>query len=570
MGFYRITCDDNLIMDTRVQDATVIQPKFVLETNSSGTLTFDITPDHPCYDRIEKLKSVIILYDGDEVIFRGRVIEDTSDFFNIKSIVCEGEMAFLLDSVVRPYDWSGGVYEYVSKLITEHNAQVEQRKRITLGRVTVTDPNDYIVRASSDYPSTWSELSTKCTDLLGGYFIPRYTPGNLTLDYLETPDLETNQVIQFGENMLDLSKFVSAADVATRIIPLGAQLEIEPTEETSAADQIPMRVTIAEVNDGKDYLDDADTQAIYGIVTKSVVFDDVHEPDILKQRGLDALEEQKKIQVSLELTALDLHLVNVGVEKLRVGALVDVVSKPHGLRDKMMITKIERDLENPAKDKVTLGKSYQSLTDKTNSNTKTVKAVSGESSADNPLLDQIYPVGAIYLSTVNISPANFLGGTWERFGEGRTLIGVGSLEYTHRQIQSGTTMENVTKTLTVTAGATGGEVEHALSYDETPMKSHTHTTASSGTCSIASSGGHSHTVTVKYSADAASGTAKNRPNNSGTSSATNIASIASGTGTHTHTVPNHTHTINATSNQVNVSHNNMQPWIGVHMWKRTA
>lgn len=40
------------------------------------------------------------------------------------------------------------------------------------------------------------------------------------------------------------------------------------------------------------------------------------------------------------------------------------------------------------------------------------------------LIDIIYPVGSIYISTNNIDPSNFLGGTWESFAKGKTLIGV--------------------------------------------------------------------------------------------------------------------------------------------------
>lgn len=40
------------------------------------------------------------------------------------------------------------------------------------------------------------------------------------------------------------------------------------------------------------------------------------------------------------------------------------------------------------------------------------------------LVDIIYPVGSIYMSTNNIDPSNFLGGKWEVFAKGKTLIGV--------------------------------------------------------------------------------------------------------------------------------------------------
>ena len=38
----------------------------------------------------------------------------------------------------------------------------------------------------------------------------------------------------------------------------------------------------------------------------------------------------------------------------------------------------------------------------------------------------LYPVGSILTTTTNTNPSDYLGGNWEAFGEGRTLVGVGS------------------------------------------------------------------------------------------------------------------------------------------------
>ncbi|MDK2844133.1 MAG: hypothetical protein PWP69_925 [Enterococcus sp.] len=40
------------------------------------------------------------------------------------------------------------------------------------------------------------------------------------------------------------------------------------------------------------------------------------------------------------------------------------------------------------------------------------------------LLDMFYPVGAIFITTVNTNPSSYMGGTWVRFGNGQTLVGV--------------------------------------------------------------------------------------------------------------------------------------------------
>ncbi|MHC5215671.1 phage baseplate protein [Enterococcus sp. LJL128] len=40
------------------------------------------------------------------------------------------------------------------------------------------------------------------------------------------------------------------------------------------------------------------------------------------------------------------------------------------------------------------------------------------------LLNAVYPLGAVFMSINDVNPETFLGGTWERFANGRTLVGV--------------------------------------------------------------------------------------------------------------------------------------------------
>lgn len=83
----------------------------------------------------------------------------------------------------------------------------------------------------------------------------------------------------------------------------------------------------------------------------------------------------------------------------------------------------------------------------------------------NSILDMVYPVGAIYMSVNNVSPANFLGGTWERIKD-RFLLSSGD---------------------SYAAGNTGGEATHALSAAEMPAHGHSY----SGTTGNESAG-HTH------------------------------------------------------------------------------
>ncbi|MCQ2569865.1 MAG: phage tail protein, partial [Limosilactobacillus sp.] len=310
MAYYRILCDGYPLLDTRLNDYNLISPKCTIELNKTGSLVFDIYPTHPYYDLIHKVSSVITFLEGEEIIFQGRVMDDDIDFDKIKTVECEGELSFLLDSIVRPYTYEGSVEGLVEQFIDSHNDQVETKKRFTVGQVTVTDPNDYIIRAASAYPTTWNEFNDKCIALLGGYMRLRYTEQVTYFDYIENYGNVNSQVIDFGSNLINLSKYVKGADVATRIIPLGAVID----NDGEAGEQ--KRLTIENINDGLDYVEDNEAIGVYGVITKVVTFDDVTTETVLLQRGFQALPEQKLLQITLEITALDLHLLNVDVERI--------------------------------------------------------------------------------------------------------------------------------------------------------------------------------------------------------------------------------------------------------------
>ena len=44
----------------------------------------------------------------------------------------------------------------------------------------------------------------------------------------------------------------------------------------------------------------------------------------------------------------------------------------------------------------------------------------------NSIKSAMYPVGSVYITYNNVNPGTFLGGTWEQFGQGRTLVGEGT------------------------------------------------------------------------------------------------------------------------------------------------
>ena len=128
------------------------------------------------------------------------------------------------------------------------------------------------------------------------------------------------------------------------------------------------------------------------------------------------------------------------------------------------------------------------------------------------LLDIFYPVGVIYESTSSTSPATIMGGTWERFGNGRVLVGVSENESEFKSVNK-----------------SGGSKTHTLTVDEMPSHSH---------AQYVSANNGNQAIRRDYSSD-------------GNSSL----------------YPQGNNTGNTGGNK---PHNNLQPYVTVYRWRRTA
>ena len=128
--------------------------------------------------------------------------------------------------------------------------------------------------------------------------------------------------------------------------------------------------------------------------------------------------------------------------------------------------------------------------------------------ATTATLSAVYPVGAIYTSVVATSPATLFGNTWVAIGAGKVLIGLDA---------SDTDFDTVE--------ATGGAKTHTLTVDELPA--------------------HTHNFTAMQD----TGNSVNRTGGGDLGAPGTVATASTGGDT--------AHTI-------------VQPYLVVHMWKRTA
>ena len=347
---YQVWCDDYLLFDTGLDSYRIINPKVELELNKTGSFDFVIYPDNPNFERLHKMKSIVKVYQDNYLIFRGRILNDEQGFYNEKQVSCEGELAFLVDTIQRPYEFKGSPGDLFRQLIENHNSQVSDDKKFIVGNVTVEDSNDYISRSDTQYLNTLDSLMEKLVNPLGGYLFVRHEETGIYLDWLKDFNVLSNQTIEFGKNLIDLNRVTKGEDIATAIIPLGAKSE--GSED---------RLTIEDVNDGVDYVFDEKAVATYGWIFKTVVWDDVTVANNLLRKANEHLSQSKNLIGSIELSAIDVP--EIGQNPFRIGTYVKVKSKPHGLDSQFLVSKLHVELTAPTSNKLTLGTTFATFTD---------------------------------------------------------------------------------------------------------------------------------------------------------------------------------------------------------------
>lgn len=322
-----------------VYNATVTQ-----QANMADSFEFTIYPSNPEAANIHKLSSTVEVYQDGALLFRGRPIQSKEGWNGQHTITCEGGLAFLNDTILRPYDYTGTVTGYLEALIAQHNAEVPADKQFTVRTVTVTDPNNTIVRSNTDYTGTMKEIQEKLVNSLGGYLIPEYSGGTWYLDYLATPSGTTSQKITLAKNLLDFIREQTAENIATALIPLGA------VDESTGK-----RITIKSVNSGLDYIVDQTAANQYGLIFATETWDDVTVPANLLRKAQARLTDYTRMIPTIQLTAVDLSVTDQSIEPIRLLDTVTVEDDQHAASGRYLVQERTYNLSDPAADKVTFG-----------------------------------------------------------------------------------------------------------------------------------------------------------------------------------------------------------------------
>lgn len=349
---FTIYADNDLLYSTEYQTEGihVLAPLSSVEIGKAGSVDFILLPGHYLYNTIEKLLTKIYVYMDEVEIFNGRVLNWDIDFYKQKTVHCEGNLTYLLDSLQPPRSEERSVETYFASLILEHNLQVEADKRFVVGVVTIDAAATVALFESASYRDTRAAIDTDLLQPYGGFLRTRTLAGVTYLDYIKDYGVTSSQTLEFASNILDMNEELSSTEFFTVFLPTGDGVD------TGVEGDPVWPLTIESVNGGSKLLENLDGISKYGRIVHTESFGGITDAATLKATAETYFARvYEEPPIKLTIKAIDLHFFNTTLDRFMVGYKYQVTSAPHGINVLLTCLSIQYDFENIENTELTLG-----------------------------------------------------------------------------------------------------------------------------------------------------------------------------------------------------------------------
>ena len=236
---YRMLYNDSFLFDPFDETRIVSSASITTNVNAASYLDFTIAATHPLYDTIEQRSGTITLYSDNEKLFQGQITSIDMDIDGNKSVTCSSALDWLKDVQLRPYSTDQSEcdeYEfkldkapdsldaYFQWLIDQYNTQNKDDRYFAINVNQAADlTNRNIVYFASTSPRSVADaIEEDILKTFGGYLVLRYEDDRLILDLYSDIHEMNEQIIDYGENILDISRSESTDDQYTAVYPIGA------------------------------------------------------------------------------------------------------------------------------------------------------------------------------------------------------------------------------------------------------------------------------------------------------------------------------------------------------------
>lgn len=327
------------------------------EINKIAQFDFQFLPNNAGYKALIKplqtMVQVVNMRTGREV-FYGRIAPITNDMsesgvftfaYNAKS-----ELDFLNDSKQRQQIYRGKKSDFVKQVLQFHNDNLESYKEFLPGDLSdLIATGDYMEADVDPAKSTFATLTDLILNEYGLEIQIRKENGKRYLDFKRQIGIDSNTEIKLSVNLLSLKQHINPEGIVSRLLVYGKQ-----NSETN------QRVSIASVNNGKDYIDRPDLIAEYGIKMETVTFDDIEDPVTLKQAGESQLATQKAVAYQYSISAVNLSHINPNFDEFEEGNTYRVINPVMFIDERLRVVARQIDLVSVERSNLTIGDKFKS------------------------------------------------------------------------------------------------------------------------------------------------------------------------------------------------------------------
>ena len=356
---YNVYAGNTLINDPSATSENAITGTITKAVNGIDSFSFRIYSNNAGWDKISCLKTHIDAEDaitGDKHVFHGRILtisptQETSGLI-YKDVQCEGELSYLQDSTQFYHNLRAQMYVILSAMLNDHNAQVDDDKKIYLGQCVANMSVDY----EWGYSKTWETLQDLLSqEGVGGEIRLRYEDGTRYLDYTsETFSGGSDTVIEAGVNLISLTQTIDPTAMITDLYAYGAR--------TGNTEQ---RVALPNVI----YDEDRRTLA-GGIVAGTVIFDNITDVSALETAAQAYFDAMRPIRKQYKITAADLSLIDHNFEEFKLGYQYKSRNPLIGVDEVVRLIGIQIKIEDRTKNTLTFGDKFDTLTTMTSKKSK--------------------------------------------------------------------------------------------------------------------------------------------------------------------------------------------------------
>ena len=342
-------------------DSCVLNPSLEQELNTAGSLTFTMPPTHPMWGAMKVFVGDIEVYENGELIFFGRIVNIDQNWNNERIIECEGALAFFNDTYVDGHvrwDEEGTtVGSFFTDIVNRHNALVPDNRKIFVGNIDQSFMN-YLVTREVEWEKTLDVISQMCIDTNGGWLMLRkdLEEDKIYIDWVKDISSGIDQPVQFGLNLLDVTKSYHGEDICTAVIPRGEQNDEGVYLDIS---EMPTVSDVGQVDHtyGSNILYHHDGVENHGAVLQVHDFSSCATKEDLYEEARVWLIKKNTDVATIEVEAAELGYFGDGYPIFKVGKLVEVIDGIH-FPDETTVTypmyKISMNLDS-GKKQITIG-----------------------------------------------------------------------------------------------------------------------------------------------------------------------------------------------------------------------